>query len=96
MPGQPAWTLTEMLECNLPLCWAGGGDCNVGLAQSLVAYFFSLKPIRAIGFIIKNQRSRAVGFWLEQFFPTEKRVKPCVVRSSFSAALLQQEKMAAR
>ena len=24
MPGQLAWTLTEMLECNLPLCWAGG------------------------------------------------------------------------
>ena len=58
---------------------------------------FSLfKSIRAIGFIIKNQRSRAVGFWLEQFFPAKKRVKPCVVRSSFSAALLQQEKMAAR
>ena len=33
MPGQPAWTLTEMLECNLPLCWAGGGDCKVGPAQ---------------------------------------------------------------
>ena len=31
-------------------------------------------------------------FRLEQFFPAEKRVKPCVVRSSFSAALLQQEK----
>ena len=32
-------------------------------------------------------------FWLEQFFSgAEKRVKPCVVRSSFSAALLQQKK----
>ena len=48
MPGQPAWTLTEMLECNLPLCWAGGGDCNVGPAQCfLAAHFFPLKPIRA-------------------------------------------------
>ena len=50
MPGQPAWTLTEMLECNLPLCWAGGGDCNVGPAQCVggpFIYFFILKPIRA-------------------------------------------------
>ena len=32
-------------------------------------------------------------FWLEQFFSgAEKRVKPCVVRSSFSTALLQQQK----
>ena len=32
-------------------------------------------------------------FWLEQFFSgVEKRVKPCVVRSSFSTALLQQQK----
>ena len=47
MPGQPAWTLTEMLECNLPLCWAGGGDCNVGPAQCLFGSPFSLKLIRA-------------------------------------------------
>ena len=49
MPGQPAWTLTEMLECNLPLCWAGGGDCKVGPALFLLAahLFFILKPIRA-------------------------------------------------
>ena len=45
MPGQPAWTLIEMLECNLPLCWAGGGDCNVGLAQFLVAHFLHLSPL---------------------------------------------------
>ena len=56
MPGQPAWTLTEMLECNLPLCWAGGGDCKVGPAQSFLAAqsLFSLKPIRAICFMEKN------------------------------------------
>ena len=54
MPGQPAWTLTEMLECNLPLCSAGGGDCNVGPAQILGGPFFSLNPIRATGFIIKT------------------------------------------
>ena len=47
MPGQPAWTLTELLECNLPLCWAGEGDCNVGLAQFVGGPFFILKPIRA-------------------------------------------------
>ena len=51
MPGQPAWTLTEMLECNLPLCWAGGGDCKVGPAQCLFGgpnfIPFMLKPIRA-------------------------------------------------
>ena len=69
MPGQPAWTLTEMLECNLPLCWAGGGDCKVGPAQKnlLAAQFmlFSLKPIRAICFMGKHMSSRAGGrfFW---------------------------------
>ena len=49
MPGQPAWTLTEMLECNLPLCWAGRGDCKVGPAQFVGGPFiyFLLKPIRA-------------------------------------------------
>ena len=47
MPGQPAWTLTELLECNLPLSWAGGGDCNVGPAQFVGGPFFILKPIRA-------------------------------------------------
>ena len=49
MPGQPAWTLTEMLECNLPLCWAGGGDCKVGPALICwrPIYLFLLKPIRA-------------------------------------------------
>ena len=47
MPGQPAWTLTELLECNLPLCWAGGGDCNMGPAQFVGGPFFILKPIRA-------------------------------------------------
>ena len=44
MPGQPAWTLTEMLECNLLLCWAGGGDCNVGPAQFLAAHVL-LSPL---------------------------------------------------
>ena len=72
MPGQPAWTLTEMLECNLPLCWAGGGDCKVGPAQSVLAaqfLFFSLKPIRAICFMVKQKSSRGrVFFWPEQFF----------------------------
>ena len=57
MPGQPTWTLTEMLECNLPLCWAGGGDCNVGPAQSLAAHFSYLSPLglQPIDFIIKKK-----------------------------------------
>ena len=57
MPGQPAWTLTEMLECNLPLCWAGGGDCNVGPAQSFAALFYYLSPLglQTIDFIIKKK-----------------------------------------
>ena len=42
MPGQPAWTLTEMLECNLPLYLGGGGDCNVGPAQIVWQPIFSL------------------------------------------------------
>ena len=84
MPGQPAWTLTEMLECNLPLCWAGGGDCNVGPTQ------LGLQPI---DFIIKsNLRCRAAGvvlfgavfsravFFSEQFFfSKEKRCEAAVV-----------------
>ena len=45
MPGQPAWTLTEMLECNLLLCWAGGGDCNVGPAQIIGGLFSLLSPL---------------------------------------------------
>ena len=45
MPGQPAWTLTEMLECNLPLCWAGGGDCKVGLAQIFRRPTYLLSPL---------------------------------------------------
>ena len=55
MPGQPTWTLTEMLECNIPLCWAGMGDYNVGPAQIFRRpnFLFSLKPIRAICFNIK-------------------------------------------
>ena len=79
MPGQPAWTLTELLECNLPLCWAGGGDCNVGPAQCLFGSPFSLKPIRAICFMIKHMSSRG-RFILEQktgvcwcVFPGAKR-----------------------
>ena len=69
MPGQPAWTLTEMLECNLLLCWAGGGDCKVGPAQFFGRpnLLFSLKPIRAICFMIKHMRSRGMhDFILEQ------------------------------
>ena len=60
MPGQPAWTLTELLECNLPLCWAGGGDCNVGPAQILAAHFFYLSPLglQPIGFIIKPEEAK--------------------------------------
>ena len=83
MPGQPAWTLTEMLECNLPLCWAGGGDCNVGPAQSWADHFFSLKPIRAIGFIKKKKKSDqscAAGFFFRAvFFSKEKRCEAAVV-----------------
>ena len=85
MPGQPAWTLTEMLESNLPLCWAGGGDCNVGPAQIFRRpNFFSLKPIRAIGFNIKPRRcacsvffgsaeeqTAATVFFLFSFFAAE-------------------------
>ena len=56
MPGQPTWTLTEMLECNLPLCWAGGGDCNVGPAQFLAARFLYLSPLglQPAGFYYKT------------------------------------------
>ena len=73
MPGQPAWTLTEMLECNLPY---------VGLEGEIVMWvqpkfwqpIFSLKPIRATTyrFYSKNLRSRAAGFFLEQFFCSRK------------------------
>ena len=56
MPGQLAWTLTEMLECNLPLCLAGGGDCNVGPAQFLAARFLYLSPLglQPTGFYYKT------------------------------------------
>ena len=58
MSGQPAWTLTEMLECNLPLCWAGGGDCKVGPAQKFWRpNLYSLKPIRALCFMGKHMSS---------------------------------------
>ena len=74
MPGQPAWTLTEMLECNLPLCWAGGGDCKVGPALICwrPIFFFILKPIRATAsrrFLLKKseeaekQARRSIFFW---------------------------------
>ena len=68
MPGQPAWTLTEMLECNLPLCWAGGGDCKVGPAQIMWRpnFLFSLKPIRATCFNIEKEACWLPGdllFW---------------------------------
>ena len=68
MSGQPAWTLNEMLECNLPLCWAGGGDCKVGPA--LICWrpiCFTLKPIRAICFMGKHMSSRVEGFFLSSF-----------------------------
>ena len=45
MSGQPTWTLTEMLECNLPLCWAGGGDCNVGPTQIIGGPLSLLSPL---------------------------------------------------
>ena len=76
MPGQSAWTLTEMLECNLPLCWAGGGDCNVGPAQCfLAAHFFSLKPIRATAcssFILKLVEPGSVFFREQKTEEVEK------------------------
>ena len=67
MSGQPTWTLTEMLECNLPLCWAGGGDCNMGPAQILAAHFFYLSPLglQPIDFFIKKKKTEepcSVGF----------------------------------
>ena len=77
MPGQPAWTLTELLECNLPLCWAGGGDCNVGPAQFVDGPFFILKPIRAIACSFLKLKTCGAGqrfFFLESsFFFQQKR-----------------------
>ena len=75
MPGQPAWTLTEMLECNLPLCWAGGGDCKVGPAQILFGSPLSLKPIRAICFMAKKHEQP----WM--FFLEEKKEAAVCVSS---------------
>ena len=71
MPGQPAWTLTEMLECNLPLCWAGGGDCNVGPAQCVGGPFIYLLCLSPLGLqeavlIIKTCGVPAAFFLREQ------------------------------
>ena len=69
MPGQPAWTLTEMLECNLPLCWAGGGDCNVGPALIVGGpfLFLFLSPLGLYVLWAKHMSSRrSVFILLEQ------------------------------
>ena len=75
MPGQPAWTLTEMLECNLPLCWAGGGDCKVGPAlicwRPICFLFLSPLGLLAADLFIKKfeeaeKQARGSIFFLEQ------------------------------
>ena len=65
MPGQPAWTLIEMLECNLPLCWAGGGDCYVGPAQIVwqPILFSLLSPLGLHVLIIERE-----AYWGSVFF----------------------------